>query len=251
MKQQSLALAIVVALAAPALAQSPVTTRQIGTATLQNVPEIPAAVDAAVQRYQSYRSAQFQDWLADGSMLITTRFGDTSQLHRVAAPGAARAQLTWFPEPVADAVAVPGSSRFILSRDTGGDEWFQLELMEAGKPPIRLTEPGTRNLAPVFSQDGTLLLWSRATKGPATTRSWPPAPTTRPAGAKSSASPVPSARRTSVRTTGRPCWRAASPTARPSSTCSTSPAASRRGSRRNPSRRAMRTRSSSTTGARC
>lgn len=165
MKQQTLALAIVVALAAPALAQSPVTTRQIGTATLQNVPEIPAAVDAAVQRYQSYRSAQFQDWLADGSMLITTRFGDTNQLHRVAAPGAVRAQLTWFPEPVADAVAVPGSSRFILSRDTGGDEWFQLELMEAGKPPIRLTEPGTRNLAPVFSQDGTLLLWSRATKG--------------------------------------------------------------------------------------
>lgn len=163
MRMHVVATCLAALLATPALAQ--VASRQVGTATLQNVPEISQAVDDAVQRYQSYRSAQFQDWLADGSMLVTTRFGDTNQLHRVMAPGAAREQLTWFAEPVADAVAVPGGNRFLLSRDTGGDEWFQLELMEAGKPPLRLTEPGTRNQSPVFSQDGALLLWSRATKG--------------------------------------------------------------------------------------
>lgn len=72
--------------AAPAAARSPVETRQIGAATLENVPPVPADVSAAVQRYQNYRAALFQDWLSDGSMLIATRFGATQQLHRVAAP---------------------------------------------------------------------------------------------------------------------------------------------------------------------
>lgn len=152
------------ALAAPLAAQ--VTTRQVGSATLENVPAIPADVSAAVQRYQNYRAAQFEDWLPDGSMLVSTRFGATAQIHHVKAPGAARTQLTFFAEPVANALTVPGSSRFVLSRDTGGDEWFQLYAMGLTGEPVALTEGGTtRNQSPVLSKDGSLLLWARATKG--------------------------------------------------------------------------------------
>src|SRR5436190_17622954 len=104
-------------------AQAPVQTRQVGTATLQNVPEIPAEVKTGVQRYQNYREAVFQDWLADGSILITTRFGATSQVHRVPAPGADRRQISFFDEPVGNATTIPGSNRFLVERDTGGDEW--------------------------------------------------------------------------------------------------------------------------------
>ena len=111
------------------LAQTPVNTRQVGTATLQNVPEIPAEVKDSVQRYQNYREAIFRDWLPDGSILITTRFGSTSQVHRVAAPGADRTQITFFDEPIADAETIPGTSRFLFQRNTGGDEWFQLYSM--------------------------------------------------------------------------------------------------------------------------
>ena len=153
-----------------ALAQAPVTTRPvetrtIGTATLQNVPEIPAEVKASVQRYQNYREAQFLDWLPDGSMLIRTRFGATNQVHRVAAPGSARTQITFFDEPVADAETIPGTSRFLLQRDTGGDEWFQLYTMGLTGEPVALTERGTRNQAYSFSKDGRLLAWARAVKG--------------------------------------------------------------------------------------
>ena len=150
---------------AAALAQAPVTTRQVGTATLQNVPEIPAEVKASVQRYQNYREAQFLDWLADGSMLIRTRFGATNQVHRVAAPGAARTQVTFFDEPVADAEAIPGTNRFLIERDTGGDEWFQLYAMGLAGDAAQLTEPGTRNESLTFSKDGRLAAWSRAVKG--------------------------------------------------------------------------------------
>ena len=148
-----------------AFAQTPVTMRQVGTATLQNVPEIPAEVKASVQRYQNYREAIFRDWLPDGSILITTRFGATNQVHRVAAPGADRTQVTFFDEPVGDVSTVPGVSRFLIQRDTGGDEWFQIYAMLLSGEPVQLTEPGTRNESLVFSDDGRLAAWSRAVKG--------------------------------------------------------------------------------------
>lgn len=153
--------------AAPAAltAQTPVQTRQIGTATLENVPPIPADVRAAVQHYQNYREATFRDWLPDGSILITTRFGATNQVHRVAAPGAARTQLTFFDEPIGGAETIPGTSRFLITRDTGGDEWFQLYAMGLTGDPAALTEPGTRNQSAAFSKDGRLIAWSRAVKG--------------------------------------------------------------------------------------
>jgi dipeptidyl aminopeptidase/acylaminoacyl peptidase len=157
--------ALALTVCAPALAQAPVERRQVGTATLENVPIIPADVKAAVQRYQNYRDATFRDWLPDGSMLITTRFGTTSQLHRVAAPGAARRQVTFFDEPVASADTITGTNRFVISRDTGGDEWFQLYSMGLTGEPAALTEPGTRNQSLVFSKDGQLAAWSRAVKG--------------------------------------------------------------------------------------
>lgn len=143
----------------------PAAVRQVGSARLENVPEIPADVKAAVQRYQNYREARFQDWLPDGSMLITTRFGTTTQIHRVAAPDAARTQLTFFDEPVAGARTVPGTDRFVFTRDAGGDEWFQLFAQGPDGVASQLTEPGTRNQSAVFSKNGRLIAWSRAVRG--------------------------------------------------------------------------------------
>jgi dipeptidyl aminopeptidase/acylaminoacyl peptidase len=156
-------IALLLATTAPANAQ--IETRQIGSATLQNVPPIPAEVKAAVQRYQNYREAGFEDWLDDGSILIATRFGATRQIHRVAEPAGARTQISFFDEPVAGATAIPGTNRFVVGRDTGGDEWFQLLAMGLAGEPVSLTEPGTRNQAAVFSKDGWLVAWARATKG--------------------------------------------------------------------------------------
>jgi dipeptidyl aminopeptidase/acylaminoacyl peptidase len=158
-----IALAASAAFLAPVHAQQ-VQTRQVGAATLQNVPEIPADVRAAVQRYQNSRSAEFQDWLSDGSMLITTRFDATAQVHHVRAPGADRRQLTFYASPVAGAKALP-DGRYILTRDNDGDEWFQLAVKALTGPETLLTEAGTRNQSLVVSKDGDLAVWARATKG--------------------------------------------------------------------------------------
>ncbi|HEY9219497.1 MAG TPA: prolyl oligopeptidase family serine peptidase [Phenylobacterium sp.] len=149
----------------PAQGQA-VTSREVGALVMENVPETPPQVREQLRRYQNARSAQFRDWLADGSMLITTRFGQTAQLHRVAAPLGARTQLTFFDEPIAGAVGQPGApGRFVYLRDTGGDEYFQAYAADLAGREQQITEPKTRNDGFVFSKDGRQLAWSRVTPG--------------------------------------------------------------------------------------
>ena len=159
----AVSLVAVPALALQAAPSAP--TRQQGALTLQNIPEIPAELLESQRRYQNARTANFQDWLSDGSILITTRFGNTYQLHRVASPGAARTQLTFLDEPVQGAEAVPGAQRFLYSRDVGGAEFYQAYLRDLDGREVAVTEPGTRNESFAFSDDGRLLAWARVSRG--------------------------------------------------------------------------------------
>lgn len=139
--------------------------REIGNLVYDGAPETPAALKAAIAPYYNARSAVFEDWLPDGSMLIATRFGDTQQIHRVEKPGAARTQLTFFSEPVNAAQAVPGSDRFLYPRDVGGAEYYQAFLRSLDGDEVQLTAPGTRNESFVFSKDGKTVVWSQVTPG--------------------------------------------------------------------------------------
>lgn len=139
--------------------------RQAGQIVYDNVPETPAELKAALAPYYNARSAVFEDWLDDGSILIATRFGDVNQIHHVAAPGAARTQLTFFPEPVNSAKAQPGQARFVYPRDVGGAEYYQAYLRGLTGAEVQLTAPKTRNANFTFSGDGKLVAWSQVTPG--------------------------------------------------------------------------------------
>jgi len=101
--------------------------RRIGNLEVRGVPDIAPELSARLQQYRNTRSARLQGWLGDG-VLIATRFGDTTQLHRVAQPSGTRRQLTFFHEPVAEAVVAPHGSAdgFVYLRDAGGSENYQL-----------------------------------------------------------------------------------------------------------------------------
>ncbi|MGZ8363373.1 MAG: S9 family peptidase [Caulobacteraceae bacterium] len=145
---------------------APVERREMGNQVLEDVPEIPQAVRDSINRYQNVRDATFEDWMPDGSILIVTRFGATKQLHEVAAPGAARQQLTFFDEPVAEGQAVPGTrGAYVFQKDRGGDEWFQYHLADGRGRDVQLTEPGTRNESLKFSPDSKTMVWTRQVKG--------------------------------------------------------------------------------------
>ena len=139
--------------------------REAGQIVYDNVPETPAVLRAAIAPYYNARTAVFEDWLADGSMLIATRFGEVNQIHRVAAPGAARTQLTFFDEPVNSAKAQPGAQRFVYPRDVGGAEYYQAYLRGLNGEEVQLTAPKTRNAAFTFSKDGRQVAWSQVTPG--------------------------------------------------------------------------------------
>src|SRR5262245_49322090 len=122
-----------------------------------NVPPIPAALAESVERYTHFRTAGFDSWHPTRrEMLIATRFADTNQIHRVAFPGAARTQLTFFPDSVAAARYQPTTGNyFVFSKDQGGDENFQNYRYDLANGAVTLLTDGkSRNQLGVWSHAG-------------------------------------------------------------------------------------------------
>jgi Tol biopolymer transport system component len=121
---------------------------------VESIPPIPIAIAQQADRYTQVRSAGFLDWHpGKREMLIATRFGDVPQVHRVTAPGAARTQLTFYPDRVTSAHYEPvNGSYFIFSKDIGGGEWFQYYRYDVNTGDVTLLTDGkSRNLGAVFA----------------------------------------------------------------------------------------------------
>lgn len=130
--------------------------RRIGNLEVRGVPEIPPALTERMQQYRNTREAEFAGWVGDG-VLIRTRFGDTTQVHRVNAPLGTRSQLTFYAEPVAQAVVPPTASpdAFVYLRDVGGSEFYQLFRYDlAAGTSTLLTDGRSRYTEPVWSSAG-------------------------------------------------------------------------------------------------
>ncbi|MFO7278055.1 MAG: S9 family peptidase [Pseudomonadota bacterium] len=148
--------------ALPAAAQSagsppPVLRQERGNLILENIPERDPQLAERLQRYLHARQATFRDWLPDGSMLISTRFGNTEQIHRLTAPMGARQQLTFYDEPITTALApqTGAADGFVFLKDRGGDENAQIHYYRFADRSVRLLTDGkSRYGSPVWSNDG-------------------------------------------------------------------------------------------------
>ena len=152
------ALSVAVLAASGAAAQQPPSPapqhRTHGDLVYDGIPPPDPALAARLQRYQQSRGATFLDWMPDGSMLIETRFGDTVQVHRVAAPLGMREQLTFYPDPIEWARAAPSGNAFVFLKDQGGDENAQVYYQSGSGPARALTSGNFIHGSPVFSHDG-------------------------------------------------------------------------------------------------
>jgi len=151
---------------ASAIAQAPERVTQ-GNLVMENIPEIPTAVRDRLQQYANTRSAGFSDFAPDGGIYITTRFGETTQIHHVAEPMGMRRQVTFFSERTGGANVRPGESgQFVFTKDIGGDEFFQGYLFDPETAQtVRFTQAGTRNSSMSWSDDGTQVAWYRQVDG--------------------------------------------------------------------------------------
>lgn len=161
MRIRSLAVVLACALTPTvALAQTTDIVEKPAALIADGVPVIPAALAAETRPYMEFRTAGFAGWnAADRSMLVSTRFGNTAQIHRVATPMGAREQLSFEVEPVGGRWS-PAGDMLVVSKDRGGDEFFQLYTLAEGRLTL-LTDGGrSRNGFGAWSQDGRLVGYS-------------------------------------------------------------------------------------------
>jgi dipeptidyl aminopeptidase/acylaminoacyl peptidase len=153
---------LVVALAlltAPLLAQNNVQNNAQTPSNLvsEGVPAFTPELTQKITPYLEGRPASFSDWHPQrAEMLISTRFGDTPQVHLVKFPGGARKQLTFSRERIVGSNFLPNDPNSLLfMSDVGGSENFQIYRFNrtTGETTL-LTDGASRNVSTATSDDG-------------------------------------------------------------------------------------------------
>jgi dipeptidyl aminopeptidase/acylaminoacyl peptidase len=145
----------------PSQAQQAAPVRQEhGNLIFEGIPPRDAQLTERLGLYRQSRQATFLDWLPDGAMLVSTRFGDVEQVHRIATPLGMREQLTFYPDPVSTAraprtAATNGQDNaFVFLKDQGGDENAQIYYYSSSAHVQQLTPGKFLHGSPVWSNDG-------------------------------------------------------------------------------------------------
>ena len=155
MKLIQWALAATFLVPAVALADAPKPT----AISVESVPPVPDGLADATRPYMEFRTASFLGWdAATRSMLIGTRFANTSQLHVVAEPMGARRQVSFEDEPVSGRLS-PRGGTLVAIKDTGGGEFFQLYTLQNGHLTL-LTDGKSRNNFGTWDKEGRLVGYS-------------------------------------------------------------------------------------------
>ena len=130
---------------------------------VDGIPPIPAELAEKVSRYTEARAAGVQDWHPTRpEMLITTRFGDTNQLHLVTQPGGTRTQLTFFADRVDGGSYDPVSADFfVFTKGAGGNEFNQNYRQDFATGAVTLITDGkSRNSEPRWSNRGRSIAYT-------------------------------------------------------------------------------------------
>ncbi|MCU0948200.1 MAG: prolyl oligopeptidase family serine peptidase [Porphyrobacter sp.] len=128
--------------------------------TAEQMPAIPLALSERARPYLEARGAGFAGWDPNArAVLISTRFANTNQLHRIAEPMGARTQISFEAEPVSGRYAPKRGDVIVVRKDRGGDEYFQLYTLKEGRLTL-LTDGKSRNQGGAWSEDGQLLAYS-------------------------------------------------------------------------------------------
>jgi dipeptidyl aminopeptidase/acylaminoacyl peptidase len=130
---------------------------------LKGIPPIPTQLVEKVSRYTNFRAAGLSSWHPLRSeMLISTRFGDTPQIHLVKNPLGMRKQLTFATEGIAGGKFEPVKGNYLVfSKDIGGNEFNQLYRydLSSGETTL-LTDGKSKNSGGTWSNKGKLLAYT-------------------------------------------------------------------------------------------
>jgi dipeptidyl aminopeptidase/acylaminoacyl peptidase len=131
------------------------------------IPPIPSSLVETVEQYTNFRAAGLASWHPQRrEMLISTRFGETPQVHHVKFPLGSRKQLTFFLERVGGATFEPTQGNyFVFSKDIGGNEFNQNYRYDFPSGEIALLTDGkSKNSRGVWSNKGDRMIYT-STRG--------------------------------------------------------------------------------------
>jgi len=144
---------------------------QRGSLRIEGADEPNAEQKAVLKAYQDVRGARFRGWMNE-SALVATRFGELTQLHRVARPLGMREQLTFGVQPASLAWPPPVTDArgFVFASDVGGAENYQLFWFDlATGVATLLTDGRSRYTGVRWSRSGKLFAYSTTERNG---RSW-------------------------------------------------------------------------------
>ncbi|MEE4316164.1 S9 family peptidase [Erythrobacter dokdonensis] len=144
---------------APASAETPAIPVPAAL-TAEDMPPVPLTLAERARPYLEARGASFAGWDPNArAVLISTRFANVSQLHRVEAPMGARTQISFEAEPVRGSYAPKRGDIILVTKDRGGDEYYQFHTLKEGRLTL-LTDGKSRNQLNSWSEDGELIGFS-------------------------------------------------------------------------------------------
>lgn len=128
------------------------------------LPQLPKSIMEDVKPYTESRGANFVSWHpVEKQMLISTRFGNTSQIHQVKMPGGDRRQLTFFDEaPSGGSFEPVKGDYFLFTKDKGGDEFTAMYRYDyaTGKSTQIAGSARTQNGSITWNKQGTRILYT-------------------------------------------------------------------------------------------
>lgn len=138
-----------------AQSEAPVTVETL------NIPATPDRISEPLSRIWHYRSARLVAWESVGTGLyVTTRFGESDQLHRIDSPLGARNQVTFGWLPPIDPVVSPGGRMVAYNLRSGDDGSFAVFLTDELTGRVTRVSPEGRSAQlPRWSSSGAFLSW--------------------------------------------------------------------------------------------
>lgn len=132
--------------------------------TVVGIPPLPISILNEVKPYTEARAAAMVAWHPlKEEIIMATRFANTNQLHYLKMPEGNRKQMTFFDEPVSNAIFEPvHGNYFLFIKDIGGNEFGQIFRYDLSTKKVTLLTDGarTQNGSIVWNKKGTDILYT-------------------------------------------------------------------------------------------
>jgi len=142
----------------------------------EGIPAINAEIVSETKPYTEFRAATLMAvHPKNNQIFISTRFGNTAQIHQVSAPLGSRKQISFFDESPKELVFEPVKANyFLFTKDNGGNEFSQMyryDIATSKSTPLTNT-PKSQNGNYIFNKLGSQIIYTSTARNNADRDIW-------------------------------------------------------------------------------